>query len=396
MPAFAGLRGTGNWATDERPKNFRELILWLNPNGKAPLTALLAKAKKESVDDPEFAWFQEKLSALRVMVNYSTGYSDTDNTLVLLADGLRLVPGDVVQVEKTETATYDNELMEVSSVTDDTTVVFKRGVAGSAAAAITDGTYLTQMGSAWMEGTLAPELSQRNPTKLYNYTQIFKTAVGLTRTASKTRLRTGDAYKNDKKRKSFDHATGMEFAFLFGQRYEDTTGTHPKRYTGGMRQWITTNVKIYTTTPTEDDFLDVIHKVFDYDSDGAGNERIGLCGNGFLNALNKLAKSGTQTRINFDKVIDLYGMNLQRWITPQGVFAFKTHPLMNTHPRYTYSAFILDPTGLYYRPLDDTRFKDNIQENDRDAKKGEWLTEAGLEVHHEETMCYIGNFDMTP
>ena len=26
--AVAGLRGTGDWATDERPKNFREMVLW--------------------------------------------------------------------------------------------------------------------------------------------------------------------------------------------------------------------------------------------------------------------------------------------------------------------------------------------------------------------------------
>lgn len=26
--AVAGLRGTGDWAMDERPKNFREMILW--------------------------------------------------------------------------------------------------------------------------------------------------------------------------------------------------------------------------------------------------------------------------------------------------------------------------------------------------------------------------------
>lgn len=58
MPAIAGLRGTGSgdWGTDERPKNFREMILWRNPNGSAPLTALMAKMRTESTDDPEFAW----------------------------------------------------------------------------------------------------------------------------------------------------------------------------------------------------------------------------------------------------------------------------------------------------------------------------------------------------
>ncbi len=43
MTAVAGLRGSGDFATDERPKDFREYILWRNPNGNAPLTALLSK-----------------------------------------------------------------------------------------------------------------------------------------------------------------------------------------------------------------------------------------------------------------------------------------------------------------------------------------------------------------
>ena len=56
MAAVAGLRGTGDWATDERPKNFRETILWRTPNGDTPLTALMSKVQSDSVDDPEFNW----------------------------------------------------------------------------------------------------------------------------------------------------------------------------------------------------------------------------------------------------------------------------------------------------------------------------------------------------
>ena len=41
--AFLGMRGTGDWATDERPKNYRQGILYLYPNGSAPLTGLLSK-----------------------------------------------------------------------------------------------------------------------------------------------------------------------------------------------------------------------------------------------------------------------------------------------------------------------------------------------------------------
>src|SRR5215510_14737361 len=59
--AFLGMRGTGDWATDERPKNFRQGILYLYPNGSAPLTALLSKMSEESVDDAEFAWWTNTL-----------------------------------------------------------------------------------------------------------------------------------------------------------------------------------------------------------------------------------------------------------------------------------------------------------------------------------------------
>lgn len=52
--AFLGMRGNGDWTTDQRPKNWREAILFRYPNGSAPLTAILSKMGSEKVDDPEF------------------------------------------------------------------------------------------------------------------------------------------------------------------------------------------------------------------------------------------------------------------------------------------------------------------------------------------------------
>ncbi|MGC8807874.1 MAG: SU10 major capsid protein [Thiomonas sp.] len=390
--AFAGLRGTGDWAADERPKDFREYILWANPNGTAPLTALLSKAASQKASDPEFIWWEEKLEAIRVQL--TTGYTATDTTFAITGGGLRLVPGDVLMIEKTESASYDNEFVEVSSVTNDTTIVVKRGQAGSTAGTVASGSYLTKVGSAFAEGTRAPLNTGRNPNKLFNYCEIFKTTVESTRTATQTELRTGDSWKNDKKRRAFDHSVDLEMAFLFGRRYE-TLGDNgkPKRYTGGLRYFLSTNVTIFTTTPTEDTFLNAVYKVFDYNKDsGAGDERIVLCGNGALNSLNKLARTSPSSRITFKEVIKLYGMNLQLWILPQGTLAVRTHPLMNLHGRFTYSMFIIDPTNLKYRYLLDTTFKDNVQLPDEDTRKGMWITEAGLEVNHEYTMGYIGNF----
>lgn len=56
--AFLGMRATNDFTVDgQRPKNWRETLLRLYPNGKAPLTALTALMKTEKTDDPEYNWF---------------------------------------------------------------------------------------------------------------------------------------------------------------------------------------------------------------------------------------------------------------------------------------------------------------------------------------------------
>jgi hypothetical protein len=355
--------------------------------------------KSESTDDPEFAWYEEQLDALRLTVNYTTGFSTTDTSITVtsnVTDATDVVAGDVFQVEKAITTAYSNEIVVCTTAGAAGVVVFARAQAGTSAAPLANGTTLTKIGSAFSEGSGAPTASSRNPTKYYNYTQIFKTVYDITRTATKTRTRTGDPVKNDKKRKMFDHATAMELGFFFGKRYE-TTGANgkPLRYTGGMlwflSQYAPTMITAFTTTPTETAFTDAVYKVFDYNS-GAGDERILFAGNGFLNSLNKLASSQSRTRVNFDGIVDVFGMRLQRWVLPQGTLYVKTHPLFNTHGRYTNDAAIIDPSSLKYRALLDTTFKDNIQANDADGQKGQWISEVGLEFEHAKTMGWISNF----
>lgn len=391
MAAIAGLRGTGDWGTDERPKNFREAILWRDPNGMTPLTGLLGKSRSESTDDAEFAWWEEQLNAVRVQTD-ATGGAAGSTTLGLVSGGLDLVPGDLLMVEKADQATYDNEIVEVSSVTNDTGIVVKRGQAGTSAAATGVSAYLLKIGNRFSEGSGSPDVSTRNPTKLYNFCQIFKTAYEMTNTAKLTNLRTGDPLKNDKKRKMFDHSVALELAFLFGQKSE-VTGANgkPMRTTGGLRSFITTNRTIFATTPTVNTILDALYPVFDYNGEGAGNERIVFAGNGALNTFNKVIANNGNVKVEYAGIVKNYGMSLQQFVTPQGVFYIKTHPLMNTHARFTNSMFVINGAGLRYRYLRDTKAQENIQGNDEDTIKGQWLTEAGLELNHERTFAYLGN-----
>ncbi len=407
--AIAGLRGSGDFGADERPKNFREMILWKNPNGKAPIFALSAKAKKEELDDPEFSWWEEISGVIRV-VEDGTGLNASATALGLTAStasnaavdangargaGLDLVVGDLLMVEATNGvgATFANEIVMVTAVSSATGVTIARGQAGSTAATISAGSFLTKMGNAYAEGTGSPEATSRNPRKFTNKAQIFKTAYEQTNTAKKIKYRTGDSLKNDKKRRSFDHSTTLEMALLFGKQHE-TVGANgkPLRFTGGLLSYLAaaSRTKVYGSTPTADTFFDDIYDVFDYDSEGgAGDERICYCGNIALNTINKIAKAAGE--VHHIETVKLYGMNLTKWVTPQGTFYLKSHPLLNQHPEFRASMFITDPTGIRYRPFRDTVPQDDIQETDEDTCKGQWLTEAGFEFNHMECMKYLGN-----
>lgn len=397
--AIAGMRGTGDWGTDERPKDFRELILWRNPNGGAPLTALMSKMRKEKTTDPEFSWWEEQLDALRLTMANGTAYDSSTTSIVVssnVTDAQDAVAGDLFLVGGTLTSAYAHEVLMVSSVTNATTIVFKRGQLGSTAATIPVGADLTKIGNIFEEGTDAPEASTRNPTKLYNYTQIFKTVYELTETARVTKTRTGDPVSNDKKRKLFDHSAAMEMAAFFGKRHEATgPNGKPMRASGGLlyflSQYASNMITVFATTPTETTFTDAVYKVFDY-STGAGDERIVFAGNVALNSLNRLANSQSRVRVNFDGIVEFYGMKLQRWVLPQGVLYIKSHPLFNTHTRFTKDMAIIDPTALRLRQLRATKAKDNIQNNGEDTMKGMWISEEGFEFNHLKTCAWISNF----
>lgn len=403
MAAVAGLRGTGDWGTDERPKNFRELIMWRNPNGSAPLFALTARISSESVNDPEFSWWDEPNDLIRLQVN---GALAATATTVVVDSGdpsaaapgstyglaTHLKPGDILMVEKAESATLDNELIQVATVTSATTFTVTRGVAGSTAAAIGDNAFLTKLGSAYAEGSDPADATSRNPIKYSNLCQIFKSTYDVTRTAEKTKARTGDVVSNDKKRKVFDHSRDIELSFMFGQKFE-TTGSNgkPLRYMGGLREFIPTDTTtIFGTGVTLTQYMNAVSPLFDWDT-SAGDERVVFCGNGYLNTLNTLAANNGQVR--FMETIKVYGMNLRRFVLPQGQLFVRSHPLMNRHALYQNSAFLIDFSALKYRHLRDTFAEDNIQTPGADRREGQWLSEISLEVRHGGLSCgYHGNF----
>lgn len=397
---IAGLRGSGNWGADERPTSFRESILWMNPAGDAPLQALLSKMGTEAVSDPEFSWWEERQGHARCKL--SAGVSDAATALAVVATddvtgitgALGFVAGDLLIVE-TAGGIFTGEIVKVTAdPTVDTGLTVKRGNGGTTAAAIVKDAYLTKIGNVFAEGTLAPKSVTKNPIKHSNFCQIFKQTYTITETAKVIKgIRTGNTLENDKKRKLFAINRDMEMAMLYGVKSEGVgSNGMPERTTGGLLSFLTTNrTDFKTTTWNEDNFIESLAAMFNYDGEGAGNERIAFIGNAGLTALNKLVRNSPSTRINFEGSVSYYRMDFTKMVLPQGTIYFMTHPLFNIHPQLQKAMVVINPKGLIERPLRPMKHKGNIQPPDADYEKGMWIAETGLEVHHEQTMAYMGN-----
>lgn len=409
--AIAGLRGTGDWGADERPKSFRAGILRFNPNGNAPLFALTAKAKKRTVSDPEFSWWCEGNVQIRLQVNGALSSTDTlitvdssDPTSATLGANLgvatHLKPGDILLVEpSSDNATFNHELLEVDTVLSDTQFTVRRGAGGTTAASIADNTWLFVIGSAYAEGVGAPTATARNPIKYSNYIQIFKDTYEITKDVDLTEARTGSAWSEDKRRKAFKHSADIEMSMLFG-RPAETTGDNgkPKRFMGGLRYYIpSTNTTVFNSAVTATSFTDAVAPVFNVDT-GAGDTRIGFLGGAAALELSKVFNTTTNVRINTEESVKVYGVEFMRMRLPMGTIFFKIHPLLSWHPMYKRSMFIVDFDAISYVTYrgTDTKAYDDVQNKDEDVRRGFWQTKCSVEVHYGGlTMAYLGNISAT-
>jgi hypothetical protein len=412
MSGIAGLRGTGDWGTDERPKNFREKILFTSPNGNAPIFALTSKAGKYSTNDPEFAWWAESQNLIRLVVNGALVAGDTLFTVssvdptattlsALYGSATNLKPGDVLLVEPTtDNATYNQEFIMVDTVISDTQFTARRGVGGTTPGVVANAGGLTLVGSAYAEGTGAPRAVARNPVKFKNFIQIFKDSYELTGTAAQTATRTGDPWSNDKKRKMFDHSKAIELAFLFGQQAE-TTGDNgkPLRFMGGIRSFIpSANTTVFGAPVTAASFADALSPAFNFDL-GGGDTRIGFCGNAARVELGKVIQATTGIKIELGNPVRVFGVDFQEFILPMGRLLLKSHPLLSQHPLYKKSLFALDFSVIKYTTMKgrpDAKITDDVQLKDEDVRRGFIQSDCSLMVDGGGlSLAYLGNISAT-
>lgn len=398
--AIQGLRDTSNFITNQRPENWRESLLLLYPNSaeaaKAPLVALTSLMKSESTDDPVFHWWEKELDDRRLKLAADMTAPAVGTSQALTLDSTYKTAkiakkGDVLLVMQTGEIVHVNTDPAAAGA-----LTVTRGANGGTPVAVDfDGAgvnpYLLIIGSAFEEGSLAPTGVNYDPNERSNYTQIFRSTLEITRTAAKTRLRTGDAVKEAKRECLEIMSIDMERAFWFGRKYATTLNGKPLRFTAGVLDQINSLApeNIYTA-PAEgldmDTFETKFAALFTYGS----SEKIAFGGAAALLALQQLVRKNSTWNISSGE--KEFGMSVTRFTSPFGTLVFKDHPLftqnaggINTAVAYfghSNMMVILDASEVRYRYVDDVKYEQKLETNGLDGQKSGYLAECGIELHH--------------
>lgn len=457
MPIL-GLMTTEQFSSD-RFKNIRRSVFYFYPNGTAPLLGLLSLMKEEVTNDPEFKWYEKRLvQQTTTAANISTTiafYKTVDATWATwtIADGnitfatttqygvkvaaggtAQFRVGHIFKMNVIDTNAASQELQGRITYVDATNdrlaflPVRVPTVAVDYDSASNAGAEILVIGNAFAEGALSQSgtagtstLNVYNaPINPSNYTQIFRTPYQITGTALKTSAKFDEdgIFPDMAKDAAVNHMRELEFAFLFGNSLQYTSGSTVLRNTGGvlyfLRLWEAAD-SIYRggtgaaaiTADTSDDKRIIVNasgsmSLNQYDGylerifrnvKNKNNEILALCGSGYLLNMNK-AYEGKAVLESSIPMTETYGMNVVGHQTPFGKIWYKTHPLFSLNPTMRFNAVYLDVGNLKYRPLAgrDTELLRDRQPNNADYIEHEYLTEAGLEVDAPEAHMYIQNF----
>jgi hypothetical protein len=370
MADVTGARGTANITQAIRKVDMREAVLELEPNA-APLTVLLGRLATENTHNPKFSWTEDSLRTRFDTINNVGGYTNSA-TAIVVTNAALYQQHDNVKVTRT------GELMYVSAVNTGTnTLTVERGVGGGAAA-INNGDELLIIGSSQPEGDTSKPARSGNPAEVVNYTQIHRTPWESTETLrhSDTFTRPPD-WNRQANHAGIEHKKSWEYILFHGRPSENTTGSQPRRTTGGVFYFITSNITSVGGAMSETTFWGALRTAFRY---GNTMRKTLFASRLVVDVLNTYPRGKLQTV----QGADTYGLNVREFISPHGELVVVTHNLLEG-TTFGGEGVVLDLSLVRRRVLGndlgdrDTAIHENIQAPDADTRKDEYKTEAGLE-----------------
>tara|TARA_Y100000401_G_scaffold87206_1_gene72614 strand:+ start:1731 stop:3068 length:1338 start_codon:yes stop_codon:yes gene_type:complete len=406
--------------------DFSDRIAELAPE-ESPFFIYLSKVGKVPTSDSQFRFLEDRTKIAITDRTFTTSSNlgaiaeDTPDTMTISSSPW-LIKGMVVMVSAAHSGAGEgsNSATCVITAVNSATEIEIRWLRESSVAVTIDGSSTAVncqvIGTAYAEGSGAPDVWSQELDHDYGYTQIFKTACEMTNTARATVYR---GYSDEWARlwnlKLREHKIDIERAMLFGQK----ASVGGVQYTEGIVGHIIAEGAAPVTDSTQlsysegaayhksiasgsmtyDNFLSDLEVVFD-PARGGSSSKLALCSLPVISLFNKIGGSsfvddsfgGTEDnpgRYMFERSNGTFGHKIMKIETIHGDLSLVKEPLF----RGLSSTFmaLVDLDHVSYRPLvgngvnRDTSITTNVQQADEDLRKDMILTEAGLEISLPET-----------
>lgn len=379
MATFTGQRATSDISAFRKHYDLSRRILELEPEYQ-PFMVFLNNiyngGRSIATKTEKFRWSEYELDDRLDAVNHSGGYTSSDTSIVVDT-------GDLFYEEALVKVPSTGEVMRVNpSGVSTNTLTVTRGYGGTTAAALPDNTVLLIIGGAREEGDRSKAARTREPVEVYNWTQIFKTWVE----ESGTELSSEDDtlphdWTFQQHARMIEHQKDKELTFWFGAPGDQAGVTKHVRTTGGVEHYANQNTFDAGGTLTETEFETFLRPALRY---GSRSSKVLFVSRLIASVLNNFSQGKLQTTVGDT----MYGVAISRWISAHGQIKIVPHDLFDENG-YSDRAFLVDFEGdkVAYRYLAgqnvpggsrDTHINENVQENDRDGRKDEILSECGL------------------
>lgn len=384
-----GIFASNDGMVGDREGDFAHGILQVNPTGTALLLALSSGMQKAGAGDVIFNWFEDVHIGGRAQI-----VSGGTSTTIVVSDAGYYVPGTVLMVEET------GERIYVTGTSGNSLTVV-RGLGSTTITSVTNTMNVQQIGNAHEEASGMPTAKSQQGHARLNFVQIFRNSWAITGTAKAINFKTGNRAAINKRQCGTYHAEDMERAFLWGVKHLGIINNNQIRLTDGVLTQIEQyGGKVLSAATggvagqlSMGDFQEWMRSIFSLNVKGQPNERIALCGDLVLAAINKMTILDSTYQISQGE--SKVGIEVTTVVTPFGKLKLMTHPLMNENPLWQHECYVMHPGAIRRRILRDT-FAENYDTNGNriqgvDADQGLLTTEAGIEVGAAQTMGILRN-----
>ena len=401
--------------------DFSDRVAELAPE-ESPFFVYLSSVGKVPTTDPQFRFLEDRSTmqwtdrSFTISTNLAAVSTGATVTATISAAQSWLIKGMVIQVASvTGNSGAPNHANALITAVNSSTSIDIKWLTNPGSDADPAASCKAQViGTAFAEGTGAPDVFSQELDHDYGYTQIFKTACEMSNTARATVYK---GYSDEWQRiwniKLREHKVDIERAMLFGQR----ASSGGVNYTEGIAGHIIANGQSQTKEDSEqleytegqaylktvaaasltyDVLLRDLEVIFD-PARGGNSTKLALCSLPVISLFNKLGDgvgfigdtNSSKVPYNFERSQGTYGHKITKIETVHGDLSLVREPLF----RGVAGEFccIVDLDHVSYRPLvgnginRDTQIMTNVQGADEDLRKDMILTEAGLEVSLPET-----------